>query len=357
MDAAAKPPRMGLRRLPQPDPPRQPTDSPLLTLTLTLPRRVPGAARPITPCLTATGLPRRIPRLILICCCAGCGRQPSRPSSFDVQEHPVPSALAAGHHRRCHPGRDGPQWCRAVLRGRTAACGQPRFCGHRRTPRRQPASAHAQRAGAAAAGRQRTPAATLARRRHRAAAVGRALCRRQRALGVFRPVQRRALQCPARASVLRFRRRPASPSRGWRTRQVDHRQLCDRAAVLHPVRALPALATALVALAQLAGGGVETQRPRFSVEPAFGGRHLGAADLPDERADWPVVVIRLVPQRGQQRVGRRAGGQAYGGHRCPAGPATRRSHAVCLARRAHRLHRPALAGKTGPGAQRAGDGR
>ncbi len=36
MDAAAKPPWTGLRRLPQPDPPRHPTDCPLLTLTLTL---------------------------------------------------------------------------------------------------------------------------------------------------------------------------------------------------------------------------------------------------------------------------------------------------------------------------------
>ncbi|MBA0435512.1 hypothetical protein D7Y55_13080 [Stenotrophomonas maltophilia] len=42
-------PEGGLRRPPQPDPPRHPTDSPLLTLTLTLPRRVPGAARPIPP--------------------------------------------------------------------------------------------------------------------------------------------------------------------------------------------------------------------------------------------------------------------------------------------------------------------
>ncbi|PJO52534.1 hypothetical protein CR156_10210 [Stenotrophomonas lactitubi] len=49
MDAAAKPPRMGLRRPPQPDPPRHPTGSPPLTLTLTLIRRVPGAARPNPP--------------------------------------------------------------------------------------------------------------------------------------------------------------------------------------------------------------------------------------------------------------------------------------------------------------------
>ncbi len=49
MDAAAKPPWMGLRRLPQPDPPRHPTDCPLLTLALTLIRRVQGAALPINP--------------------------------------------------------------------------------------------------------------------------------------------------------------------------------------------------------------------------------------------------------------------------------------------------------------------
>ncbi len=36
MDAAAKPPRMGLRRLPQPDPPRLPTGSPLLLRLLLL---------------------------------------------------------------------------------------------------------------------------------------------------------------------------------------------------------------------------------------------------------------------------------------------------------------------------------
>ncbi len=36
MDAAAKPPGMGLRRPPQPDPPRHPSDSPRLTLLLLL---------------------------------------------------------------------------------------------------------------------------------------------------------------------------------------------------------------------------------------------------------------------------------------------------------------------------------
>ncbi|TPD68099.1 hypothetical protein FJP69_13335 [Stenotrophomonas maltophilia] len=36
MDAAAKPPGMGLRRPPQPGPPRPPTVSQRLTLTLTL---------------------------------------------------------------------------------------------------------------------------------------------------------------------------------------------------------------------------------------------------------------------------------------------------------------------------------
>ncbi|PJL48806.1 hypothetical protein E4420_14180 [Stenotrophomonas maltophilia] len=37
MDAAAKPPRTGLRRPPQPDPPRHPTEWPLLQLPLPLP--------------------------------------------------------------------------------------------------------------------------------------------------------------------------------------------------------------------------------------------------------------------------------------------------------------------------------
>ncbi|TGQ49520.1 16S rRNA (guanine(966)-N(2))-methyltransferase RsmD, partial [Mesorhizobium sp. M1C.F.Ca.ET.212.01.1.1] len=36
MDAAAKPPWMGLRRLPQPDPPRHPTGSQLLLWLLLL---------------------------------------------------------------------------------------------------------------------------------------------------------------------------------------------------------------------------------------------------------------------------------------------------------------------------------
>ncbi|PSD21570.1 hypothetical protein C7E13_21050 [Stenotrophomonas maltophilia] len=37
MDAAAKPPRTGLRRLPQPGPPRLPTENQLLPLPLPLP--------------------------------------------------------------------------------------------------------------------------------------------------------------------------------------------------------------------------------------------------------------------------------------------------------------------------------
>ncbi len=96
---------------------RQPTESQLLTLTLL--RLVAGAGlqSPATkPSLTVARPPRRIPRLILICCCAGCGRQPGAPS-FDVQERPVPTALAAGHHRRRRTGHDGPQRRRAVLRG------------------------------------------------------------------------------------------------------------------------------------------------------------------------------------------------------------------------------------------------
>ncbi len=53
MDAAAKPPWTGLRRLPQPDPPRQTTECPLLPLLLLLLRpllrRVQGAALQNTP--------------------------------------------------------------------------------------------------------------------------------------------------------------------------------------------------------------------------------------------------------------------------------------------------------------------
>ncbi|MBA0433091.1 hypothetical protein D7Y55_00570 [Stenotrophomonas maltophilia] len=55
MDAAAKPPGTGLRRPPQPDPPRHPTDSRLLLLLLLSPasgrhyQQVQGAALPNTP--------------------------------------------------------------------------------------------------------------------------------------------------------------------------------------------------------------------------------------------------------------------------------------------------------------------
>ncbi|MDZ5817819.1 hypothetical protein U4I65_22545, partial [Stenotrophomonas maltophilia] len=59
MDAAAKPPWMGLRRLPQPDPSRHPTGNPLLLrlllLLLLLLRLVAGAglqALPINTLLT-----------------------------------------------------------------------------------------------------------------------------------------------------------------------------------------------------------------------------------------------------------------------------------------------------------------
>ncbi|QGL67489.1 hypothetical protein FEO86_09455 [Stenotrophomonas maltophilia] len=43
--AAAKPPRTGLRRLPQPDPPRHPTGNPLLPLLLPLRLRLPASGR------------------------------------------------------------------------------------------------------------------------------------------------------------------------------------------------------------------------------------------------------------------------------------------------------------------------
>ncbi|OWQ64162.1 hypothetical protein CEE58_09180, partial [Stenotrophomonas maltophilia] len=51
MDAAAKPPWTGLRRLPKPDPPRHPTGNQLLLrpLPLPLPLRVQGAALQTTP--------------------------------------------------------------------------------------------------------------------------------------------------------------------------------------------------------------------------------------------------------------------------------------------------------------------
>ncbi|PWQ86184.1 hypothetical protein DKY64_09770 [Stenotrophomonas maltophilia] len=61
MDAAAKPPRTGLRRPPQPDPPGQPSGSQLLTLTLTLtlPLRVQGRR----PCrYPSSRRPRRMSR-------------------------------------------------------------------------------------------------------------------------------------------------------------------------------------------------------------------------------------------------------------------------------------------------------
>ncbi|MEW4987273.1 hypothetical protein ABTM74_16915, partial [Stenotrophomonas geniculata] len=55
MDAAAKPPWKGLRRLPQPDPPRHPTGNPLLLLLLLLLQLAAGAglqALPINTLLT-----------------------------------------------------------------------------------------------------------------------------------------------------------------------------------------------------------------------------------------------------------------------------------------------------------------
>ncbi len=48
MDAAAKPPWTGLRRPPPPDPPRHPTECPLLLWLWLWPRRVQGAALPET---------------------------------------------------------------------------------------------------------------------------------------------------------------------------------------------------------------------------------------------------------------------------------------------------------------------
>jgi hypothetical protein len=50
MDAAAKPPRKGLRRLPPPDPPRHPTECLLLPLQLKLLQQVQGCK----PCRTHT---------------------------------------------------------------------------------------------------------------------------------------------------------------------------------------------------------------------------------------------------------------------------------------------------------------
>ncbi|PJL31532.1 hypothetical protein B9Y64_08115 [Stenotrophomonas maltophilia] len=57
MDAATEPTWTYLRRPPQPDPPRHPTDCPLLTLTLI--QQVQGAALPIPPPATVrrTGNP------------------------------------------------------------------------------------------------------------------------------------------------------------------------------------------------------------------------------------------------------------------------------------------------------------
>ncbi|MBA0284630.1 hypothetical protein D7Y12_05075 [Stenotrophomonas maltophilia] len=67
MDAAAKPPGTGLRRLPQPDPPRHPTGSQLLLLLLlrllpwTWHLQVQGAALPNTP---ATGCRKCLRRFV-----------------------------------------------------------------------------------------------------------------------------------------------------------------------------------------------------------------------------------------------------------------------------------------------------
>ncbi|MBA0462608.1 hypothetical protein D7Y60_18790 [Stenotrophomonas maltophilia] len=57
--AAAKPPRTGLRRLPQPDPPRHPTGNPLLRLLLPLPLllplRLPASGRHYRRCRAQPG--------------------------------------------------------------------------------------------------------------------------------------------------------------------------------------------------------------------------------------------------------------------------------------------------------------
>jgi len=65
MDAAAKPPRMGLRRPPQPDPPRHPTDSPLLLLLLLLLLRLPASGRHYRGCRAQ---PCRTPNLNSLFC-------------------------------------------------------------------------------------------------------------------------------------------------------------------------------------------------------------------------------------------------------------------------------------------------
>ncbi|PJL14638.1 hypothetical protein B9Y66_06420 [Stenotrophomonas maltophilia] len=58
MDAAAKPPWMGLRRPRNPTPPRHPTECQLLTLLWPWPLRVQGAALPKpTPTMTAVTCP------------------------------------------------------------------------------------------------------------------------------------------------------------------------------------------------------------------------------------------------------------------------------------------------------------
>ncbi|MBA0355610.1 hypothetical protein D7Y28_21585 [Stenotrophomonas maltophilia] len=52
MDGATEPPWTDLRRPPQPDPPRQPTDGQLSTLTLTLPWLVASAGAGRSPAET-----------------------------------------------------------------------------------------------------------------------------------------------------------------------------------------------------------------------------------------------------------------------------------------------------------------
>jgi len=60
MDAAAKPPGMGLRRPPQPDPPRHPTECPLLPLLLLL--RLPASGRHYRGCrVQGAALPNTLP--------------------------------------------------------------------------------------------------------------------------------------------------------------------------------------------------------------------------------------------------------------------------------------------------------
>ncbi|TIK65980.1 hypothetical protein E4416_13055 [Stenotrophomonas maltophilia] len=109
MDAAAKPPWTGLRRLPPPDPPRHPSGNPLLTLTSLWPLRVQGAAlQRAPPCLNGAFCARSQPSVRLGRSAAAVRFPPGSPATRVRPLRPPPlrrrsSRIPACASCRLHP--------------------------------------------------------------------------------------------------------------------------------------------------------------------------------------------------------------------------------------------------------------